>query len=85
MLKKKVTILNEHGLHALPASRFVKRAEKFKSEVKIIKDGIEVSGKSIMGILTLACEKGCTVILICDGKDEKDAMRDLSKILEGQD
>jgi phosphocarrier protein HPr len=85
MIKKKVIILNEHGLHALPASRFVKRAEKFKSEVKIIKDGIAVSGKSIMGILTLACEKGSTVIITCEGKDEKDALKDLSKILEGQD
>jgi phosphocarrier protein HPr len=85
MIKKKVTIVNEHGLHALPASRFVKRAEKFKSEVKIMKEGVEVSGKSIMGILTLACEKGCTVIITCDGKDEKEAMRDLSKMLEGQD
>lgn len=85
MIKEKITILNENGLHALPASRFVKLAEKFKSDVKIMKNGIEVSGKSIMGILTLACEKGSKVVLTTNGKDEKKAMDSLRKILEGQD
>ncbi|UCG29751.1 MAG: HPr family phosphocarrier protein [candidate division WOR-3 bacterium] len=85
MIKEKITILNENGLHALPASRFVKQAEKFKSDIKITKDGVEVSGKSIMGILTLACEKGSTVTLTTDGKDEKMANEALKKILEGQD
>jgi phosphocarrier protein HPr len=85
MMKKKITILNENGLHALPASRFVKLAEKFKSDVRLIKDGVEVSGKSIMGILTLACEKGSKVVLTTNGKDEKEAMDALRDILEGQD
>lgn len=85
MIKKPVKILNENGLHALPASRFVKLAETFVSDVMLEKDGIEVSGKSIMGILTLACEKGSTVILTCDGKDEKSAFKELRKVLEGQD
>jgi phosphocarrier protein HPr len=85
MIKETIKILNENGLHALPASRFVKRAEKFESEVTITKDGIEVNGKSIMGILTLACEKGSKVILACTGKDEEEAMKALKKILEGQD
>ena len=85
MIKETVKILNENGLHALPASRFVKLAEKFKSSIMLTKDEIEVSGKSIMGILTLACEKGSKVILVCDGKDEKEAMGALKKILEGQD
>ncbi len=85
MIKEKITILNENGLHALPASRFVKLAEKFKSDVKIMKNGVEVSGKSIMGILTLACEKGSNVVVTTSGKDEKEAMDSLRKILEGQD
>jgi phosphocarrier protein len=85
MIRENITILNENGLHALPASRFVRLAEKFKSNVTITKDGVEVSGKSIMGILTLACEKGSKVILMTDGKDEKEAMSALRKILEGQD
>jgi phosphocarrier protein len=85
MIKELITVLNENGLHALPASRFVKLAEKFASDVKLIKDGIEVSGKSIMGILTLACEKGSKILLICEGRDEKEALSALRKILEGQD
>ncbi|UCD20450.1 MAG: HPr family phosphocarrier protein, partial [candidate division WOR-3 bacterium] len=49
MVRETITILNENGLHALPASRFVKLAEKFVSEIAITKDGVKVSGKSIMG------------------------------------
>ncbi len=85
MISEKVIILNKNGLHALPASRFVKLAEKFKSDVTIMKDGVRVSGKSIMGILTLACEKGSEVVLTCDGEDEKEAIKALKKILEEQD
>lgn len=85
MIKETIMILNDNGLHALPASRFVKTAEKFKSKVELIKDGIKVNGKSIMGILTLACEKGAKVTLICNGEDEKEAFKALRQILEGQD
>ena len=85
MIKETIIILNENGLHALPASRFVKIAERFRSDVKIMKDGIVVSGKSIMGILTLACEKGSKVVMTCEGQDEKKAFKALRKILEGQD
>jgi len=84
MMRAVITILSENGLHALPASRFVKLAEKFKSDIRIRKDDIEVSGKSIMGILTLACEKGSKVTLTCSGKDEKEAFVALKKILEGE-
>jgi len=85
MIKEIITILNENGLHALPASRFVKLAEKFSSKVELVKDGVRVNGKSIMGILTLACEKGAKVTLICNGKDEKETFAALRQILEGQD
>ncbi len=85
MIKETIVIMNENGLHALPASRFVKLADTYSSNVSITKDGIEVNGKSIMGILTLACEKGSKVILTCEGRDEKEAMKALRKILEGQD
>uniref|UniRef100_A0A7V3RG27 HPr family phosphocarrier protein n=1 Tax=candidate division WOR-3 bacterium TaxID=2052148 RepID=A0A7V3RG27_UNCW3 len=84
-MREVITILNENGLHALPASRFVKLAERFKSKVELVKDGIKVNGKSIMGVLTLACEKGAKVTLICNGPDEKEAFEELRKILEGQD
>jgi phosphotransferase system HPr (HPr) family protein len=85
MKKETVTILNENGLHALPASRFVKQATTFTCNVTLTKGDIEVNGKSIMGILTLACEKGSKVTIACDGPDEKKAMTALTKILEGKD
>ncbi len=85
MIKETIIIMNENGLHALPASRFVKLADTYSSTVSITKDGIEVNGKSIMGILTLACEKGSKVILKCEGRDEKEAMKALRLILEGHD
>ena len=85
MKKETVTILNENGLHALPASRFVKLATTFKCSVTLTKGDIEVNGKSIMGILTLACEKGSKVTIACDGPDENKAMSALKKILEGTD
>ena len=83
MIKQTIIIKNENGLHALPASRFVKMADKFQCTVKISREGIEVDGKSIMGILTLACEKGSAVELAVDGPDEQAAFAALSKILEG--
>lgn len=83
MIKKMIVIQNEYGLHALPASRFVKTADHFKSDVRLIREGIEVDGKSIMGILTLACEKGSKVELVVSGPDEKEAIEALSRILEG--
>lgn len=85
MIKETIIIMNENGLHALPASRFVKLAEKFECDVTLTKGDIEVSGKSIMGILTLACEKGSKIIMKCNGKDEKEALKALRKILEGSD
>jgi phosphocarrier protein len=85
MINKTIIIKNEYGLHALPASRFVKAADKFQCHVRLVKDGIEVDGKSIMGILTLACEKGSKVELKVDGPDEKTALETLGKILEGAD
>lgn len=85
MIQKKIVIENEYGLHALPATKFVKKADSFKSIVKLVKDGVTVNGRSIMAILTLACEKGSTVELIIEGKDEKKAMKALQKILRGKD
>ncbi len=85
MIKKTITIKNKYGLHALPASRFVKTTDKFKSDIKITKDGVEVDGRSIMGILTLACEKGSLIELYVSGVDEQEAFEALSKILEGEE
>ncbi len=85
MIRERIVIENEYGLHALPATKFVKTADRFESEIKLIKDGITVNGRSIMAILTLACEKGSVVELIIDGKDEKKAMKALKRILQGKE
>ncbi len=84
MIVKELTILNKNGLHARPAALFVKAAGKFKSEVFISKDGEEVNGKSIMGVMTLAAEPGSVVQLRIDGQDEKEAMETLTKLIEGR-
>lgn len=82
MIEEIMIIENKHGLHARPAAQFVKIAGKFKSDIKVIKDGLEVNGKSIMGIMMLAAEPDSEITIITNGEDENDAMdalRDLIK------
>lgn len=81
MIKKDITIENKLGLHARPASLFVKTAGRFESEIKIEKDGIEVNGKSIMGVMMLAAEMGSQITIIADGSDENDAIDALVELI----
>ena len=69
-------------MHARPAAQFVKIAGKFKSEIKVIKDGLEVNGKSIMGIMMLAAEPGSEILLQIEGKDEQEAMNALKALIQ---
>ncbi len=71
MIQKKVVIKNKTGLHTRPAATLVKLAAKYNSEFYIMKDGMEINGKSIIGVMTLAAEQGSTLQLRFDGKDEK--------------
>ncbi len=73
MIEKEVTIINNAGLHTRPAATIVKIAAQFKSEFFIKKDGININGKSIIGVMTLAAEKGSTLLLTFEGDDEKEA------------
>lgn len=75
MIKKKVTIVNEAGLHARPAAALVKLASKFKSDFFIHMYGYRVNGKSILGVMTLAAEQGAEIELELDGPDEKKAAK----------
>jgi len=84
MIEHKLIIKNKYGLHARPAAVFVEKASKFDSDVTISKDGVEVNGKSIMGILMLAAEEGSEIILRVNGKDEKKAAETLERFLGGQ-
>ena len=82
MIKRKVTLLNELGLHARPASKFVKLASRFKSQIYVIKDGVEVNGKSIMGLMMLAAESGSILTLKVFGEDEEKAINELEKLIK---
>jgi phosphocarrier protein HPr len=76
------TIQNRLGLHARAAALLVKTANRFASEVTLEKDGLEVNGKSIMGILMLAASKGSKITLRVEGKDSAQAILALSKLFE---
>lgn len=79
--KVKITITNPQGLHARPASLFVQMANKFRCQIRVRKGGEEVDGKSIMGLLMLALERGSTVELLADGVDADAAGAALSRFL----
>jgi phosphocarrier protein HPr len=70
MIQREVTIKNRSGLHTRPAATLVKLAAKFKSEFIILKDGMEINGKSIIGVMTLAAEQGSILTLQFIGEDE---------------
>ena len=84
MVRKNVTILNKLGLHARAAAKFVKCASRFESVVQVRKDGLEVDGKSIMGVLLLAAPKGSSLELIIDGRDENEALREIETLIAGR-
>jgi phosphocarrier protein HPr len=75
------TIRNRLGLHARAAALLVKAANRFTAEVTIEKDGVEVNGKSIMGILMLAASRGSKITLKVDGKDAVRAIQTLGKLI----
>lgn len=79
--QEEIIIKNKTGLHARPAALFVQVANKFDSDITIKKDDQVVNGKSIMGILMLAAEKGAKVTIMAEGDDAEKAVRELSDIL----
>ena len=80
-VEKEVMIKNKTGLHARPAALFVQTANKYDSEITVEKEGEGVNGKSIMGILMLAAEKGSMVKIKAHGIDAKEAVEDLVALL----
>lgn len=82
MLEKQYTITNRQGLHARPAAMFVKISNRFQCEVWVSKDGEQVNGKSIMGLMILAAEEGAKIDISTDGADEEDAMECLGALIE---
>jgi len=84
LIEKKLIINNEQGLHARPAALFVQIASKYESNVVVKKGRQEVNGKSIMGLMTLAAEKGSRIYLKINGPDAKEAIRELEKVISGE-
>ncbi len=82
MQDKTVTIVNKLGLHARAAARFVTLASSFASDIKVARNGQEVNGKSIMGVMMLAASRGTEITLIIDGDDETEAIARLSELIE---
>lgn len=82
MIERKATIRNRAGLHTRPAAAIVKLAAKFKSEFWIEKDGMQINGKSIIGVMTLAAEQGSSLQLRFDGPDEAEALDAMAQLFE---
>ena len=81
MVERSVQILNKNGLHARPAAEMVRAAAKFKSDITISREDIEVNGKSIMGVMMLAAECGSTIVLRASGPDADQAVAALASIV----
>lgn len=82
MVSQKVTIMNELGLHARPASVFVKAASKFESEIDLLSGGRQGIAKSIISVLALSVSKGDELEIIAKGKDEDKAVEALVQLVK---
>lgn len=80
-VEREVEIVNRAGMHARPAAEFVKLAGRFAAHIRVEKDGLEVNGKSIMGVLMLAAEHGSRLRLVAEGTDAEDAVEALSDLV----
>jgi len=81
--EREVRIVNRAGMHARPAAEFVKIAGRFTAEITVEKDGLEVNGKSIMGVLMLAAEQGSLLRLTAQGADALQALEALVALVNG--
>ena len=81
MAVRKFTIRNRLGIHARPAAKLAKTANQFESTVRVMKDGLEVNGKSIMGIMMLAAAQGNVIEIEAEGPDEEQALRALGDLI----
>lgn len=81
MPERNVRIVNKLGIHARPAAEIVKTAARFKSSITIVRDEMEVNGKSIMGVMMLAAECGATILIRAEGEDAGAALDALSAVI----
>ena len=85
MYTREITVKNEVGLHARPATYFIQKANEFKSGIWVEKDDRRVNAKSLLGVLSLGIMKDTAVTLIADGSDEKEAVDALAELIENLD
>ena len=81
MPERTVQIMNKNGLHARPAAEIVKLAAKFRSEITVTKDDLDVNGKSIMGVMMLAAEHGSSITFRAEGPDADQALDALATLV----
>ena len=81
MISKEVTVLNQVGLHARPATFFIQKANEFKSGIWVVKDERKVNAKSLLGVLSLGITRGTEITLVADGVDEEVAVSELVKLV----
>jgi len=83
-IEKEVTIVNRLGMHARPAAMFVRIASRYRSEVWVEKEGEQINGKSIMGLMMLAAGQGSKLVIRCDGPDSAQALEELEQLIAGR-
>jgi phosphocarrier protein len=83
MVERSVEVRNSHGIHARPAAEIVKVAARFRSGITIIRDDLEVNGKSIMGVMMLAAECGSSITIRANGADAEQAVQALMDLVAG--
>ena len=81
-MERSVKIVNKNGLHARPAAELVKTASRFQSEITMVRDDLEVNGKSIMGVMMLAAECGAELLVRADGPDAEQAVSAIADLVE---
>lgn len=81
-IRQSLEIKNKLGIHARAAVKFVNISTQYKSKIMIERDGIEVDGKSLLSILTLACPKGSWITIVADGADAEQALESLEKLID---
>jgi phosphocarrier protein len=80
-VEKEITVINRLGLHARPAAMFVRIASRYRSEIWVEKEGEQINGKSIMGLMMLAAGQGSKLLIRCEGPDADKAMEEIEDLI----
>ncbi len=83
-IEKDIPIINRLGMHARPAAMFVRAATRYRAEIWVAKEGEEVNGKSIMGLMMLAAGQGSKLRIRCEGPDAEQAMAELEELINAR-